>query len=217
MCGRFALYATEDQLIAHYKLKQGFHMEPRYNVAPSNVIPVVRDADRKLDFARWGFIPRWVRPEDSDQKGHINARAETVMEKPSFKSAFAKRRCLIPVSGYFEWKTVAGKKQPYYMTLPGKPIMSLAGIWETHQSATQTVDTVAILTVEATEPAIRVHHRMPLLMDEAEFAPWLDSKTSIDKISSLLGPVQHSFVIQPVSTRMNSPKFDTPQCIHPLS
>lgn len=216
MCGRFALFAPEEQIIKHYKLKQGFKMISRYNVAPASIIPIIRG--HQLDFVRWGFIPRWVKPEDSDQKGHINARAETVADKPSFKAAFAKRRCLIPVSGYYEWKTIGGKKQPYFISLPQSPIMSLAGIWESHRDMTmEMVDTAAILTVEASGPASAIHHRMPLLIKEQDYHAWLDDKTPIETLNSLLLASGYDFRCQAVSTKVNNPKVDSPECVYPLS
>jgi putative SOS response-associated peptidase YedK len=160
MCGRFALDATEDALMRHFSLKQGFKMASRYNIAPSTIIPVIRDNPAKLEFLNWGFIPRWSK--DENPKGHINARAETIDEKPTFKAAMKTTRCLIPASGYYEWMKIQDKKQPYYITVQDKPIIAFAGIWGAWRSPEhEVIETAAVLTVQANDEIARVHNRMP--------------------------------------------------------
>lgn len=218
MCGRFALDATEEALIRQFGLHQGFKMAARYNIAPSTVIPIVRNNPAQLDFVRWGFIPSWAKAQDPMPKGHINARAETVFEKPTFRSSFKSARCLIPACGYYEWKTIHEKKQPFYITVQDKPLVAFAGIWSSWKAQNQEViETAAIITVEASEDIARVHNRMPLIFDESSYDTWLDAKTKQDEVINLLSPQAFQYKIFPVSPRVNNPRFDSPVCLQPLS
>ena len=123
MCGRFALHAKENEIISHFSLSTGFSMRARYNIAPAQMIPIVRQLHGPLDFYRWGLIPAWEKAREKNviPTGYINARIETVSEKPSFKRAFQSQRCVIPASGYYEWKTMGARKQPYYVSFTHHP------------------------------------------------------------------------------------------------
>ena len=138
MCGRFALFASENDIIAHYRLSKGFSMRARYNIAPSQTIPVITHLGKQVEFFRWGFIPAWAKSKDTMDPtipaGFINARWETLDEKPAFKKAFTAQRCLIPSNGFFEWRTISAKKQPYYIHLADQSLISFAGIWSVWRS-----------------------------------------------------------------------------------
>lgn len=219
MCGRFALTATEDELIKHFSLVQGFNMVPRYNIAPSQWIPVIKDLPSHLGFAQWGFIPAWAKSTpDKKPMAHINARSETVQSKPTFKQAFKKRRCLVPASGYYEWKTVKGKKQPYYISVPSQPILAFMALWEIwSDDDNDRLETCTLITAQANDQLSRVHERMPLICLPEHYAAWLNTKTKSDQLDSLLQPTSLDYSIYPVSTKVNSPKFDEASCLKSLS
>ena len=218
MCGRFALHAPLDVLKSHFKIHDHFKMADRYNIAPSQMIPVIKENPPRLEFMRWGFIPKWAKAKDgSPPKPYINARSEGIEEKPTFRHAIKKQRCLIPASGYYEWKTIKDKKQPYYITQPENPLIAFAGIWDSWlDPASGQVETTAILTTDALGEMKRIHDRMPLIIPEENFTKWLAPSLSDNDLKSLCLPVEAVYEIRPVSTRVNNPKFDDPVCIQSL-
>lgn len=207
MCGRFSLTVSEDLLKDHFRLKIGLYMRPRYNIAPSNLIPVIRSFGN-LEFLHWGFHPSWQGFEPTHTI--INARSETLAEKPFFKQAFKSRRCLIIADGYYEWKQVREQKQPFYIRRRDKGVFAFAGVWEN--------ETTAIITRGAEGSISRVHLRMPLIISPESYRDWLDPTTGLEtKIMPLLeAPLQGDWEIYPVSSKMNAPQFDTPLCIQAL-
>jgi putative SOS response-associated peptidase YedK len=156
--------------------------EPRYNIPPTVDIPVIRFADgkRRLSMMRWGLLPPWTKdPKKSPLLN--NARAETVAEKPSFRSAFKKRRCLIPASGFFEWKKEGQLKQPFYFSRPDDKPLAFAGLWETWND----IESCTIITTEANELMAPIHDRMPVVLGDNDYATWLDPEaTSLEKLLS---------------------------------
>jgi putative SOS response-associated peptidase YedK len=218
MCGRFALYADEAEIVAHFQLKSGFIMRPRYNIAPSQMIPVITTLGKQIEFCRWGFVPYWAKDEVMAKTGHINARSETLAEKPTFKDAFKNHRCLIPASGYFEWRLIAGKKQPYYISIKETTLFSFAGIWSTWQAPNgESQTTCAIITAPATGVLQKVHDRMPILIHAEYYEKWLSSKTPLSEIKDLLSQQKSpEFMIHPVSKSMGDPKIEGMSCIRAL-
>lgn len=208
MCGRFALNVTETALRSHFHLTSGLVIQPRFNITPSTPIPIVKQVNNGVDFAEWGFVPSWYRTKPQ-KPGYINARMETLSEKPAFKSDFQKRRCLIPVTGYYEWKQFGEKKQPYYVHLSDEPIFAFAGIWSTW-------DTCAIITIKAPEFLQKLHDRIPAIVAPRYYEKWL-SHGSRTQLTECLFPMSPDNTdVYAVTPRMGNPRFDDPICIHPI-
>ncbi|MBS1255454.1 MAG: putative SOS response-associated peptidase YedK [Deltaproteobacteria bacterium] len=217
MCGRFAMTDSEEKVMDDFQVQQsGLLLEPRYNISPSQDIPVIiqQQGLRRLETRQWGLIPFWVKVP----KPMINARAETASEKPAFRQAFRKRRCLIPASGFYEWVKEDGKKQPYFICMKNKQPIAFAGIWEEWQSAEgETLRTCAILTVEANSFLQFIHHRMPVILTPASGSIWLDASGIEDHSQNLLQPFSsENMAAWRVSRKVNVPTFDNPECLEKL-
>ncbi|NND96789.1 MAG: SOS response-associated peptidase [Pirellulaceae bacterium] len=198
---------------------------PRYNIAPTQSIACVNRVDagqpRQLFFARWGLLPSWA---DGLSIGNrmINARSETVDSKPSFKRAFASRRCLIPADGYFEWTKTAGGKQPYLIERPDHGVLAMAGLWEENKklgSEDEPLVSCTILTTDANDTTGQIHNRMPVFLDFDTHDQWLDpGSRDVEALKSLLIPAPEDWLqATPVSKRVNSAKNDDPACIEPVA
>jgi putative SOS response-associated peptidase YedK len=205
MCGRIALTASIEQIKQHFGLLQGSAvLVPRYNIAPGQVVLVINN--NQLEFYSWGV--KLTTAVNNNRNIIINARLETVTEKRSFKVAFAKQRCLVVASGFFEWRPVNGKKIPYYITVQNQPILGLAAI---------IVGGNCVILTTAANSATEfsaIHNRAPVIINQENYALWLSSKTSVDK---LLDPnlliQQNNLQMFPVSMQVNNPKFDQSACI----
>jgi putative SOS response-associated peptidase YedK len=217
MCGRFALFASGDEIAQLCGLAEAPDLAPRYNVAPTQPVAAVRldDARRALVMLRWALIPAWA----SDPAiGHslINVRAETVGEKPAFRAAFKVRRCLIPASGFYEWQATGAKhKQPYHIRMrDGRPF-AFAGLWERWQGGDgEPVETCAILTTEANAMVRPVHERMPVILGPGDFAAWLDPRTAAEHLHALLRPYPaEAMEAVPVGRYVSNPRNEGPQCL----
>ncbi len=206
MCGRFALSTEPKTIFEHFALTQHAVLIPRYNIAPSQVIPTIRTPGQ-LEFLVWGLRPKWLK---EGQNSFINARMETITEKPAFKYAFNKQRCLIVADGYYEWKQIGNIKQPYYISLPQQGLFAFAGIWDN--------DTCAILTTPATQSAlVSVHERMPVILTADQYATWLNAKSKVEQLQNcMLGTQLPILQIFPVSSKVSNPKNDFYECIKPL-
>ncbi len=219
MCGRFAL-ATEKKILEMlYDLELRVEFKPRYNIAPSQEILALRQSPgngpRELVYLKWGFVPFW---SDDPAIGNrmINARAETAPEKPSFRSAFKKRRLLIPVSGFYEWKQEKGGKQPYYICQKEGQPFSLAGLWERWDRGEQVLETCTILTTEPNELVEPLHSRMPVIISKNNYGGGLEQATEQSSLVELLKPYPpEDFIAYPVSRKVNSPGNDAPELIKP--
>ena len=179
MCGRYALDADPTRFAEHFQLTGEVAFSPSWNIAPSTRICTITADDqsqRHLHLMRWGLIPSWAKDPTIGNK-LSNARGETVAEKPSFRSAFKSRRCLIPASGFYEWKTEASKKNPWYISLRDGNPMAFAGIWETWRpQGGETVETCCIITTGANELMEPIHDRMPVILDVDRWDTWLSSQ-----------------------------------------
>lgn len=217
MCGRYALFATEQEIVSHFNLKSGFCMQPRYNIAPTQTIPVIMN-QKQVDFCRWGFVPTWQKKQVETPVGHINARFETLAEKPTFKQAFSQQRCLIPASGYFEWKLINNKKQPFFVQLVEQPLFAFAGLWSTWQSsAGEMIMSCAIITICAPPFLQKLHERMPVIVSPENYSVWLAKENRPSEISSLFAAIAPENVkMIPVSTRMSHPQFEGKECVRSL-
>ncbi|MGE3319353.1 MAG: SOS response-associated peptidase [Candidatus Berkiella sp.] len=218
MCGRFALFASEQDIVSHFKLKRGFFMQPRYNIAPTQTIPVVLAPSQQIDFYRWGFIPSWHKKQIEIPKGHINARIESIQEKPTFKQAFTQSRCLIPANGYYEWKAINNRKQPFFVQLTEAPLFAFAGISSIWQTQTgEMIMSCAIITMPAPAFLQRLHERMPVILSPENYSFWLAKENRIEDISTYLAAMQPDKIkIIPVSARMSHPQFEGIECIQSL-
>ncbi len=194
------------------------NLAPRYNIAPSQDAPVVRAADdggaRELAMLRWGLIPPWAK-EAAIGNRMINARAETAAEKPSFRAAFKKRRCLVPADGFYEWKLEGTRKQPYRVFLDGGGTLAFAGLWERWRGGGETIESFAILTTDANPLLAPIHDRMPVILEPAAWPAWLEVEgTPPEALAALLAPAPDDALdAYPVSTRVNSPRNDDADCI----
>jgi putative SOS response-associated peptidase YedK len=222
MCGRFALFAMPEDLARHFGVTiEDVPLPPRYNIAPTQAVHVVRASDggRQLAPMHWGLIP--PRAKDAAMGSRmINARAETVQGKPAFRVAFRSRRCVIPVSGFYEWQARGRGKPPHFIRPAARGLLAFAGLWERWQPAEGApVESCAILTTTANAVMARVHDRMPVILDPAAFATWLgEVPAPADQLAALLRPCADDLLLAyPVSTSVNAPAHDGPEAIQPLT
>jgi putative SOS response-associated peptidase YedK len=222
MCGRFALYSDPFTLARRFEADAHPELSPRYNVAPSQNIPIVRDEGEKRRFAlaRWGLIPHWAK----DMKigySTINARAETVASKPAFRNAFRHRRCLIPADGFYEWQVIPGSKikQPWFIVLVDREPMAFAGLWERWRSPEgEELESCSIIVTEANEIMRPIHDRMPVILAPCDWDAWLepDAKDA-GGLQGLLKPYSaEGMAAWPVSTKVNSPRNDSVECLESI-
>lgn len=217
MCGRFTLKTPGKTLAQAFDLAAVPELPPRYNIAPTQPIAAIRGAKdgRRLDLLRWGLIPSWTK-DPRQAPTMVNARSDTLMEKPSFRAAFQSRRCLVPADGFFEWKTVNGKKQPMYFTMKDSAPFALAGLWERWEGPDGTrIESCTLLTTEPNAVVADVHDRMPVILPAAAHALWLDPGINDPRrLQPLLGPFPaEAMQVHPVSPRVNAVACDDASCI----
>ena len=217
MCGRFTFYITNQELEEFYQLHNTTPIDHRYNTVPLQTIPVItqQQAIRRLQMMRWGLIPAWAKDE-SIANNLINARAETIAEKPSFRQSLKKRRCIIPISGFYEWKKNGKLKQPMYIANPQQQHLPLAGLWDqwTNHNGLL-IKTCTLITVPPNEQMNPIHNRMPAILSKHHINVWLDENADIQHVLQLLQPYPNQLHIYPVSTQVNSAAFDSPELIEP--
>lgn len=220
MCARYEVSAPPQDLADLFGLAAAPDVKPRWNAAPTQMLPVVRQDEqgaRHLDLLRWGLVPAWA---DDVKIGHkmINARAETAATKPSFRTALRKRRCLVPVTGFYEWTGEKGEKRAsIFRRKDGRPF-ALAGLWETWKGGGgEPVVSFTILTTNANELVAKLHDRMPVIVDEKAFATWLDPHVDAPAmLKPLLVPAPASVLkCTEVGTAVNDPRHDDPSCSAP--
>ena len=218
MCGRFTLRTPARDLVEVFELLREPELSPRYNIAPTQRVAVVRQSgkDRELGVMRWGLVPSWSKDPKAGPP-LINARAETVATKPSFRTAFKHRRCLIPADGFYEWqKTDSKTKIPHYIRMAKDRPFAFAGLWETwHGNDGSALDSCTIVTTDANDLMRPLHDRMPVILPEENFAQWLDPKNeNAPELETLLRPYSPAEMTAfPISTLVNSPRNDCPECI----
>jgi len=225
MCGRFTLRTPAETMAALFDGLRFPKLVPRYNICPTqNVLCVRQNANGQNEAAqlRWGLVPFWAKDIKIGAR-MINARSETVATKPSFRSAFKSRRCLVLADGFYEWKKEGSKKQPYYISRVDDQPFCLAGLWESWKDKTiddsETIETCTILTTDANKIMQTLHDRMPVILDRVNFDFWLDKSFSDrEQLESLLVPYApdelQTFAVDPM---VNRPVNDTPQCIAPIN
>ena len=222
MCGRYTLGAPDDDLADLFELSQVPDLEPRYNIAPTQPVPVVRVGEagqvRELALVRWGLIPSWSKDPAVGAR-MINARSETAAAKPSFRAAFKRRRCLIPADGFYEWQRTGGRKQPYYIRRKDRGALAFAGLWERWAGPDGScIESCTILTTTPNDLLRPLHDRMPVILGPTDFALWLDPAVAeASRIQPLLVPCPaDELVAYAVTTQVNSPRNDDPACIEPM-
>ena len=218
MCGRFSLTATSEEVAQHFDLAAVPDLSPHYNIAPTQTVATVvvskDQSKRQFQPMRWGLIPSWA----SDSKiGNrlINARVETVTEKPSFRNSVKQKRCLIIADGYYEWQKQPQGKQPYYFQLSDRQPFAFAGLWDTWNSPEGKTISCTLLTTDASEQVSPVHHRMPIIVPPQAYSQWLDpTLTDPDQVLPLLNSdIYQNLSSYPVSSQVNSPTNDSDECI----
>jgi putative SOS response-associated peptidase YedK len=239
VCGRYTLLAQADELATEFNLSEAPAFTPRYNIAPTQEVPVIRlggaapprmavvrqsetGGGRRLDILRWGLIPHWAKDAKFGYRT-INARAETVATQPAFRDAFRKRRCLVPANGFYEWRRLleGGKevKQPHYIRRrDGRPL-ALAGLWDRWVAPDgETIESFTIITTEANDLVRPLHNRMPVILRPEDYEAWLNPETRLEQLGALLRPCPADWLIEgEVSRQVNNPRNDDPRCIAELS
>jgi putative SOS response-associated peptidase YedK len=220
MCGRYTLRARLNLLLPLYAAESRIAWEPRFNIAPTQPVVAVRalpeSSSRELVLLRWGLIPSWA--EDARIGNRmINARAETLAEKPSFKTALKRRRCLILADGFYEWKKAGKTKQPYFIRRKDDRPFPFAGLWDRWRKSDPPIESCTIITTSANALLSELHERMPVILSEADAQVWLDQEIEQpEPLLPLLAPYQgddmHASL---VSTLVNSPQHDSPECLDP--
>lgn len=229
MCGRYMFTSPVEAMRQLFEMKAFDNLAPRFNVAPGQAVAVVRageghagedPTERMLTVMEWGLVPEWMK-ERPTSRPMINARAETVAEKPSFRGAFTYRRCLVPANGWYEWRGEGrGPKQPYWIGMPDAQLFAFAGIWErwTGPGAENWLETVAILTQPAAPTIEHLHHRMPVVLNPSDYSAWLDVESRPSSIlHELNSHPAETWRYHPVSTRINAVRNDSEECAHPIS
>jgi putative SOS response-associated peptidase YedK len=221
LCGRYTLSVPLSNLVDSFDVEPpDFDYPPRFNIAPTQDAPIIAQDQkgRRMGLLRWGLVPSWAKDLSIGNK-MINARAETVSEKPAFRQAFRRRRCLVPADGFFEWKKVGGgsgkgSKVPHWIHLASGDPFVMAGLWEkwTPPEAAP-VYTFTVLTTDAARVIRDIHPRMPVILPLGAAQEWLDPEASAETLLPLLRPFDEGVVAHPVSTLVNSPRNDLPECI----
>ncbi len=222
MCGRIVLSSAPHVLAEKFFLDMVPDLLPRYNIPPTTniagIVPNPSSAGRLVRMFRWGLVPPWSTGPEVGPK-MINARSETVRDKPSFHAAFASRRCLVPVDGFYEWQKRGKVRQPFLFRRRDGDLMALAGLWEKWEyPGGRLLESCTILTTAANSVMRPVHHRMPVILPAGDWKLWLDLENDqTEQLTSLLQPCPPEILTaHPVSTRVNKPDFDRPECLEPI-
>lgn len=214
MCGRYTLIAKPADIERAFGIGPPTpNPPPRYNIAPTQEAPVLRLArdEREIRSLRWGLVPTWAGGLDFTARPLINARAETVADKPSFRAAFKSRRCLVPADGYYEWKRVGRTKRPFRIHREDDGLFAFAGIWERWEGGEDPVESFAIITTAASGPLSAIHDRMPVIVASDRYADWLAAGSA-----ELFQADTSALIAYRVSARLNSPSNDDPACVAAL-
>lgn len=216
MCGRFTITKPEAIKI-EFNLREEIDFPPRYNIAPSQTIPIIKQDEHgyyRPGLVRWGLLPSWAKDEKIAYK-LINARADTLTEKPAFCDAYKKRRCLIPADGFFEWQRTGSTKQPYYIRMKNKGLFTFAGVWEVWKGKDgKLVESATIITTASNSVIAKLHDRMPLIVTPEQRGFWLDLATDPIHDLNFVRPYDpFKIVAHPVSRMVNDAKNDAPGCV----
>jgi len=221
MCGRYAVTVDSDAIQQAFSLDSVIDFAPRYNIAPTQYAPIITNEHPKtLSLYKWGLVPSWAKDAAIGNK-MINARADGVAEKPSYRSAFKRRRCLVPVTGFYEWQKGDGKaKTPMYIQLKDAELFALAGLWEVwHSPEGDELRTFTIITTDANEFMSPIHNRMPVILHKADYDLWLDpNDVPAQVLQPLLRPYEAAkMTAYEVSRAVNTPSIDEPDLVQPVA
>lgn len=220
MCGRFAFFSPHESVVDLFAIEGVADVEPRFNIAPTQAVPAVRSAagSRRLSMLHWGLVPFWAKDPAIGNR-MINARAESLGEKPSFRNAYKRRRCLVLASGFYEWRKEGQAKTPYYITREDQRPFAMAGLWESWKGgdADGSLESCTIVTTRPNALMEKLHNRMPVILDGVGTERWLDAAlTEPADLESLLRPAPvQGWMAYPVSRRVNNPRNEGPELIQP--
>ena len=222
MCGRFTQRSRLNLLLQQFAVQDCdlAELNPRYNIAPTQAIAAVRaksQGQRQLTLFRWGLVPSWA---DDPKIGYrmINARADTIATKPSFRAAFKQRRCLIPADGFYEWKKEGKEKQPYLIEVGDSQLFAFAGLWESWGGGDRpAIESCTIITTEANSLMSELHDRMPVILSPSDYEAWLDpNNNDREGLQKLLDPYPaDQMQYRPVSKTVNNARHEGPECAEP--
>lgn len=216
MCGRFAFYSPSEAAAALFGVSAALDVQPRYNIAPTQFIAAIRNAEddgRELVMLRWGLVPFWAK-DPSIGNRMINARAETVAEKPAYRSAYKHRRCAVLADGFYEWRKTGDGKTPYYISLASGEPFALAGLWENwnDKQTGESLQTATLITTGANEFMTPLHHRMPVILEAGTAGDWLAGSTELlDDVAAITPPLQ----AWPVDRRVNNARNEGENLVSP--
>jgi putative SOS response-associated peptidase YedK len=225
MCGRFTLRAPASTVAEQFGLLDAEPLNPRFNIAPTQAVAAVRLATegdepaRQLVWLKWGLVPSWAK-DAKIGNSLINARAESVADKPAFRAAFRRRRCLVAADGFYEWRRTGGKKQPYFIRLAEDRPFAFAGLWESWEGPEHSaLDTCTLITTDANELMRPIHDRMPVILSPEHYARWLDpALQKPEHLQPLLRPYpSDAMLAYPVSSHVNNPRNEDAGCIAPAA
>lgn len=215
MCSRYFLDADGNIIAYTFRVPVDDRIRKRFNIAPTQEAPVVRtakDGGREVALLRWGLVPFWAKDLAVGNR-MINARAEGVETKPAFRAAIQQRRCLVPATGFYEWRGEAGRKQPYAVTLPDRPMFAFAGLWERWKPTEgEPVETFTIVTTDANETVAQIHDRMPVILAPEAEDKWLSAEPA--ETRALLKPYEGPVRLRAVSRLVSNPRNDVPECLN---
>lgn len=222
MCGRYARHSSVHEFAELFRVQGELELAPSFNVAPTQEVLAAREdatGERRLGLLRWGLVPFWSKGPDT-RYSMINARADTLDQKPAFRAAFRARRCLIAANGFYEWQRSMDGKQPFYIGLPDGGPFAMAGLWERWKGADgRIIESCAIVTTDANERLAEIHDRMPVILRLEDHGAWLDrSNVDAELLKKLLRPYPEGVLVAyPVSRRVNSVANDDAECMQPLT
>lgn len=223
MCGRYNLITDARALIDHFEIEHTLPdlsgWQPNFNIVPGQTVPVVRitDRGRELVPARWGLVPHWSK-QPSVKYSTINARAETVAEKPAYRQAYRRQRCLIPATGFYEWQRSGEHKIPHHICKPDRTLFAFAGLWDHWAGDGESFDSCSIIVTAANPVMQKIHQRMPVIIDPPYYKAWMNPAEVHDaQLRPLLVPYSSDLQLYPVSRLVNSPKNNDQRCIEPAT
>lgn len=213
MCGRYALACSYELLMTHFGVFDHICFKSRYNIAPQQTILTILPG-RRLQFMHWGFRPAWGKPDSPE---YMNARLETILEKPAFKHAFLKKRCLIPATGYYEWQQTPRYKQPYYLRVKESPLFAFAGVWSLASDPDfgGVRETVTLLTKAAGPALASRYETQPVIITELNYHAWLSGE-NLTLLQSNILVQEDNWGYYPVTRKVNHPTFDVVECVSPI-
>jgi putative SOS response-associated peptidase YedK len=216
MCGRFAFYSPKEAVLQFFGVEFPGELEPRYNIAPTQNVAAIRlDAHgvREPVLLHWGLVPSWAK-ELAIGNRMINARAESLAEKPAFRVAYRRRRCVILATGFYEWRSAAVTRIPYFISTPDERPIGFAGLWERWEKTAHPVESCTIITTDANSALRQLHDRMPVILSPDDVALWLDGGTHEPQLRSLLRPAPDDLLaFREVSRAVNNPRNDGPELL----